>query len=73
MWLLVARWPLWTKTEDIIYFCYGHDEGGGPISAANNVAVVVHRLRKKMADTLWGITSWKGEGYKLTPLAPQNT
>lgn len=68
MWCLVARSPQPTSTKDLVYFCYGEDEDGGPNGAARCVHSTICKLRPKVLSLGWRILTRWHEGYWLARL-----
>lgn len=65
LWCLVARWPKPTSTDDLIWFCYGDDEQGGPLRADGVIKTKVSHINKKLARWPWHIAASWGWGYYL--------
>ena len=70
MWALTARSPRPTATDDLIYFCYGDDEDGGPDLARQMIWKSICRLRQKLMPIGWRIDNKHGQGYWLAARKP---
>lgn len=65
LWCLAARHPRRTKNEDIVYFCYGDREDGGPLLADEIIRVKISGLRQKLVPIGWEINPHYYMGYLL--------
>ena len=60
--VLIEAYPSRISLEHIIDALYVDDPNGGPLWARKNAHVMVHRLRKKLAEVGWSIPKVRGTG-----------